>query len=162
MNPRDAGARKGDGAAAEITRPATTSFRRRPVRPRIRLLAAPVLLGLVFIAGAGLTAGAGVGAYTPRVLMVDNDGGFTPGDPGTGQWGFSPAHITVMQGETIVFDNPAGNFRPHTVTSITWSGTAPTRTLESGTRFDSSPTRDALVTPGGSFALSTAELEAGH
>lgn len=67
-----------------------------------------------------------------------------------------------MKGEKITFDNPAGNNRPHTVTSITWSGTAPTRTLESGTKFDSSPTLEMRITPGNSFTLDTTDLDAGN
>ena len=132
------------------------------MRIAARVLVVPALLGLILLAGTGLHAGSGVGAYTPRVVMIDNDGSFQPGDPGTGLWGFSPAHITVMQGEQIVFDNPASNFRPHTVTSISWSGMAPTRVLESGTQFDSSPTREMLVQVGQSWTLDTTNLGPAH
>lgn len=132
------------------------------MRPSVRLLIAPLLLGVVLVAGYGVHAYTSAGAYTPRVTIIDNDGTFAPGDPGTGMWGFAPAHLTVTRGESIVFDNPQGNFRPHTVTSITWSGQAPTRTLESGRLFDSSPTRETLVMPGQSFTLDTSSLDPGH
>ena len=128
-----------------------------PVRPAVRWLAVPVVLGLALVAGSGVLAQQPSGPPAPRVVMFDNNGTFAPGDPATGQWTFVPAHITVSRGETITFDNPAGNFRPHTVTSITWEGQAPTRTLASGARFDSSPTRETLIMPGGSFTLDTGE-----
>lgn len=132
------------------------------MRPVVRLLVVPLLLGFALVVGSGALAQQPSGPPAPRVLMFDNGGTFAPGDPATGQWTYVPAHITVTRGETITFDNPAGNFRPHTVTSITWEGQAPTRTLISGARFDSSPTREALIMPGGSFALDTTDLEPGH
>jgi plastocyanin len=100
--------------------------------------------------------------YQPRVTIIDNDGTFAPGDPGTGQWGYAPAHITVAKGESIVFNNPTGNFRPHTVTSITWTGAFPNRTLAPGALFNSSPDTASILMPGQSFTLSTADLEPGH
>jgi plastocyanin len=124
------------------------------------LLVVPLLLGVVLTVGAGVRAHNQAGAATPRVGIVDNDGSNPPPNlEATGYWGFFPHHITVTKGESITFDNPAGNFRPHTVTSITWEGTAPTRTLASGARFDSSPTREMLVMPGSSFTLDTTDLE---
>lgn len=132
------------------------------MRSVVRFLMAPLVLGAVLAAGYGVHAYTSAGAYTPRVTVIDNDGTFMPGDPGTGQWSFAPAHLTVAKGESITFDNPQGNFRPHTVTSITWSGMAPTRTLESGKAFDSSPTRETLLMPGQSYNLDTSAMDAGH
>src|SRR5207249_4883363 len=57
---------------------------------------------------------------------------------------------------------PAGNTYPHTVTSITWTGMAPTRTLTSGLLFDSSPTREQYLLPGDSFTLDTTTLDPGQ
>ena len=130
----------------------------------LRMAAVLVVAGLVLVAGLGLSvrAGDGAGLQAARVQMVDNAGTFAPGDPLTGQWGFAPAHITVQQGDAIVFENPAGNFRPHTVTSITAGGTPIARTLESGTVFDSSPTQDTLIAPGQSWTLDTSGLAPGH
>lgn len=132
------------------------------MRSIVRVLMAPLVLGAVLAAGYGVHAYTSAGAYSPRVTLVDNDGSFSPGDPGTGLWGFAPAHLTVAKGETITFDNPQANFRPHTITSITWEGTAPTRTLTSAKAFDSSPTREALVMPGQSFKLDTSDMDPGH
>jgi plastocyanin len=129
----------------------------------VRLLVAPAVLGLAFAVGSGVRAQQPPPApFAPRVMMVDNNGSFSPGDPGTGQWSFAPAHITVTKGDKITFVNPASNFRPHAVTSITATGMAPTRTLESAKLFDSSPTREMLIMPGSSFELDTSSLDPGH
>jgi plastocyanin len=116
---------------------------------------AALLSLLVAVTGLG---GGHVAAYTPRVLMVDNDAPFAPaGNPGLGLWGFAPAHLAVYQGEALVFENPATNKRPHTVTSLTWGGTPTARTLESGTLFDST-----IVMPGNTFTLDTTPLPPGQ
>lgn len=132
------------------------------MRTAIRSIVAAFLFGLVLAGGSGFAAHQTATAYTPRVIMIDNDGTFTPGDEGTGMWGYSPAHLSILQGEPIVFDNPASNFRPHNVVSITYSGDAFARVLESGSRFNSSPTRETLVTPGNSWTLDTTDLGPGH
>lgn len=98
----------------------------------------------------------------PRVTIYDTNVNFTAGNPAEGEWGFAPAHIAVPQGTQIEFDNPASNNFPHTVTSIAWSGTAPDRTLDSGTQFNSSPTKDAYIMPGGSYILDTSTLDPGQ
>lgn len=132
---------------------------RVPIRPVL----ASLLVGGALATMAGVHARQLATAYTPRVTIVQNDSGFTPADAeGLGQWSFAPAHMTVTQGEQIEFDNPATSTVPHTVTSITWSGMAPTRTLASGEKFDSSPTRDLLIMPGQSWMLDTSTLDPGQ
>jgi plastocyanin len=137
---------------------------RIPVRVPVRLAA---LTGLVAAVALGAAASAtaqqpAAQPFQPRVAIVDNNGGFAPGDPGTGMWGFMPSHVTVSKGQTIVFDNPAGNFRPHSVTSVTVNGPTFDKVLEAGAKFDSSPTREQLLQPGSSFTLDTTMLDAGH
>jgi plastocyanin len=136
---------------------------RFPVRVPARLAG---LAGLTtaIVLGVSATASAQQPSAPPqpRVLIVDNNGGFSPGETGTGMWGYAPAHLAVQQGQTVVFDNPAGNFRPHSVTSISLNGPVAERRLEAGMKFDSSPTRDELLQPGSSFTLDTAMLEPGH
>lgn len=125
------------------------------VRARRPLVAVVLLSLLVAVTGA---RSASVTAYTPRVLMVDNDAPFAPpGDPGLGLWGFAPAHLSVYQGQPLVFENPAANKRPHTVTSLTWSGPPTARTLELGTLFDSK-----VLMPGETFTLDTTPLTPGQ
>ena len=58
--------------------------------------------------------------------------------------------------------NPASNKRPHSVTSISLGGMPFENSLVAGARFDSSPTREALVTPGNSWVLDTSGLDAGN
>jgi plastocyanin len=99
---------------------------------------------------------------THRVVISDNGGSFMPGDPATGQWAFAPGHIQVTKGQSIEFVNPAGNAQPHTVTSITWSGRPPNRTLTHGAAFDSSPTVMDILRPGNSWTLDTSSLDAGQ
>mgnify|MGYP001292099372 CR=1 FL=1 len=132
---------------------------RVPIRPVL----ASLLVGGALATMAGARAQRPATAFTPRVTVVQNDSGLTPTDAeGLGQWTFAPAHLTVTQGEPIEFDNPATSTAPHTVTSITWSGMAPTRTLASGEKFDSSPTRDLLIMPGQSWTLDTSTLDPGQ
>jgi plastocyanin len=116
---------------------------------------------LAAVCGAIFALAQQTGTTVPalRVLIYDNGGTFMPGDPDTGEWGFTPNHIQVTRGEAIEFANPAGNARPHTVTSITWSGQPPMRTLTHGEAFDSSPTREEVLMPGSSWTLDTSSLE---
>ena len=116
---------------------------------------------------AALTFGAqaqqpGPAVATNRVLIYDNGGTFMAGDEYTGEWGFMPHHIAVTKGESIEFVNPAGNARPHTVTSITASGQPPNRVLSHGTAFDSSPTQADVLRPGSAWTLDTSNLDAGQ
>jgi plastocyanin len=112
---------------------------------------------------AGVRAQRHATAFTPRVTIIQNDAQFSPADAeGVGQWSYAPDHLAVMQGEQIEFDNPATNSFPHTVTSITWTGMAPARTLASGQAFDSSPTRETYIQPGQSWTLDTSTLMPGQ
>jgi len=122
-----------------------------------------------FVVGGALLAASGAGAhhaavaFNQRVVIYDNGAQFNAADAEyLGEWGFTPGHIAVTKGETIEFVNAGGNARPHTVTSISATGMAPTRTLESGSKFDSSPTRDALIMPGTSWMLDTSTLDPGQ
>ncbi|MBI2762056.1 MAG: hypothetical protein HYX51_11600, partial [Chloroflexi bacterium] len=70
----------------------------------VRRLAVRGALGLFVAASVVLGIGAqasSVSGATPRVVIVDNDGGFMPGESATGQWGFAPAHIEVVKGAQI-------------------------------------------------------------
>ena len=144
----------------------------RFIRSIGRRAVARAAVGLVVAGTFAFGAGAHVevrhgatvaGAAAPaRVLMYDNGGTFSPGDVDTGMWTYTPNHMVVAKGDPIEFINPAGNARPHTVTSIAASGTAPTRTLASGTLFDSSPTREAFITPGSTWTLDTSSLDPGQ
>jgi plastocyanin len=129
--------------------------------------AAVVLAGAVVLGGHTLlhtsaTVQAQAVKDAPRVTIYDSNVNFTAGNPAEGEWGFAPVHIAVTQGTPIQFDNPASNNFPHTVTSIGWSGTAPDRTLTSGVQFNSSPTKDAYIMPGGTFTLDTSALDPGQ
>ncbi len=132
------------------------------MRRPLRFLVVPAVMALVLLTATGHSTRTAAGLATPRVVIVDNDGTFQPGDAATGMWGYAPAHIGVTKGEKITFDNPASNNRPHAITSISWTGNFAERKLESATQFDSSPTREALITPGNSFVLDTAEMNPGH
>jgi plastocyanin len=94
-----------------------------------------------------------------HVMMVDNDAQPYPAAVGVGYYAFAPVHITVAQGQQIVFDNPSTNLRPHTVTSLSWTGRSPYRDLQVGTAFDSSPATDDVITPGSSWTLDTSALD---
>ena len=89
-------------------------------------------------------------AYSPMVTMIDNDAP-TPNqsiDAGQGYWGYGPSLVHVKKGEQIAFHNPSTNKRPHSVTSISLGSTPFENGLVAGAKFDSSPTRETLVTPG--------------
>jgi plastocyanin len=134
-------------------------------RRTVRTLLTAAVAGLLLTTGLALHVGAqqpGPMVATNRVLIYDNGGTFMPGDPATGQWTFAPHHVEVTQGDSIEFVNPEGNARPHTVTSITWSGQPPNRMLAHGTAFDSSPTMADIIRPGNTFTLDTSELMPGQ
>jgi plastocyanin len=98
-----------------------------------------------------------------RVTIVDSNVAFdATGIEKEGYWGFGPQHIDVHQGDQIEFDNPASNNYSHTVTSITWGGSPTARTLDSGTAFNSSPTSEESIMPGGSWMLDTTSLKPGQ
>lgn len=104
-------------------------------------------------------------AYSPMVTMLDNDAPpVSQGiDPGQAYWGYGPQLVHVKKGEQVTFVNPASNKRPHSVTSISLgAGPFEDGTLKAGARFDSSPTRETLVTPGNSWVLDTATIDAGN
>lgn len=134
------------------------------MRQIIRAAAALGLAGGVLAGGLAFQGSTEVRAQvaTRHVTIFDNGGSFAPGDANTGEWGYAPMHLGVTKGETIRFSNPASNTRPHTVTSITWSGTAFERALESGTKFNSSPDQASLLQPGSEWSLDTTEMDAGH
>jgi plastocyanin len=85
-------------------------------------------------------------------------------DPAQGRWRFDPGNVEVRQGEQIVFQSPPGNHHGHTVTSLVRVGGPfpdPVQ-LRGGTLFDSSPTNDTVIQPGGSFPLDTSRLNPGN
>jgi plastocyanin len=133
------------------------------MRSRLQVLVASALIGLV-LGGVALSAPGNAGAATPRVTMIDNDGLPTSQgvDPWTGWWGFAPNHITVSQGEGVVFDNPASNKRPHNVISIHNSGNATAPVLASGEKFSTGLAAENRLMPGASWTLDTAGIEPGH
>ena len=132
----------------------------------MRFLVRPLGLMPAFALAAGLLwfgAVSTAGAATPTVTMYDNDapGPGTGFDPAQGWWGFSPMHIELTQGETILFKNPTGN-KPHTVTSIQLGGSPFENQLIAGGKFDSSPSREALVMGGSEWRLDTSTLDPGN
>jgi plastocyanin len=121
---------------------------------------------LLALAGAALwVATSGVAtAQGPMVMFVDNDAP-TPNqaiDERQSAWGFGPSHLVVKKGDQVTFMNPAENKRPHSATSITLSGGPFDGSLAMGAKFDSSPSREALVTPGNSWMLDTGTLDPGN
>lgn len=122
-----------------------------------------LVLSVVGAAVADRSVGSGgASAYQPRVVIYDNDA-TTARREGRHflEWGFAPNQLIVMPGDVILFENPATNSLPHAVTSITWRGVGAERTLESGTRFNSSPTVETLMKPGESWRLDTAGFAPG-
>jgi plastocyanin len=131
----------------------------RVLRPLGLALGLVLTLGVVWAADATRAI-----AYAPTVTMIDNDAP-TPNqgiDMGQAYWGYGPQLVHVKKGEQVTFMNPASNRRPHSVTSISLGGMPFENSLVAGARFDSSPTREALVTPGNSWMLDTAGLDAGN
>jgi plastocyanin len=96
------------------------------------------------------------------IMIVDMEAPGVPGNPEQGSWGFSPFHVNAVKGDTIMFMQGENAFRPHTVTSITWSGQAPTRELASAKTFDSSPSQAEYLQKGMSWTLDTSALDPGQ
>jgi plastocyanin len=134
------------------------------MRRLIRTVLAPAALAVVLAGGVAYTAYAQMPAppFQQRVTMIDNNAPTMGITAGRGEWGFAPSHVTVRRGESIVFDNPSTNFRPHSVTSISWSGTFANRVLESGKQFDSSPSAMELMMPGSTYTVETINLDPGY
>ncbi|MCC7369792.1 MAG: cupredoxin domain-containing protein [Chloroflexi bacterium] len=127
-----------------------------------RLAFVPALVVAVGVAWAASTSVAT--AYTPSVTMLDNDAP-TPNqgiDPGQNHWGYGPSELIVKKGEQVTFYNPPTNKRPHSVTSISLGTTPFENGLVAGAKFDSSPSRETLVTPGNSWVLDTATVDPGN
>ena len=128
------------------------------MRSVICFLAVPVVAGSL-LAGVALGASREVRAESPQVMMVDNDGPLPRDgiDPRTGDWGFSPYHLTVTVGDQVTFMNPAGNRRPHDVFSLSASGTPAQVTWEVGARFGSGNSPDTLLRPEGATKPDSSE-----
>jgi plastocyanin len=131
------------------------------MRVRFVLVAAVVAAA---VAGGSLSASGSASAATPRVLMYDNDGPLPNQgvDFWTGHWSFEPKHVTVLQGEQVVFDNPAGNTRPHNVVSIGSPGQPFPPAMEAGAAFSSGLTRESILRPGSTWTLDTSAVAPGH
>lgn len=130
-----------------------------------RLLASFILAG--FMASGWIALAQPLaGASDHRVTIYDTTSPpYRPLDPETGFWGFGPSHITVVQGDKIVFDNPSTNSQPHTVTSLVFSqgDNGNFTNVAAGTLFDSSPgDRDTRIAPGSSWTLDTSTLQPGQ
>ena len=127
----------------------------------------PWAIGAALVLAVGVVSAASATvatAYTPTVTMIDNDSQ-TPNqaiEMGQAYWGYGPDILHVKKGEQVVFNNPATNRRPHSVTSISLGGMPFENNLAAGAKFDSSPTREQLVTPGNSWTLDTNSLDAGN
>lgn len=137
------------------------------MRKLARFGAAAVLLSFVGIAVGGHGARSVAHAQTVKniahVAIIDSAVTFdAAGIEYEGAWGFGPEHVQVTQGEPIEFDSSSSNNYPHTVTSITWSGTPNDRTLISGAAFNSTPSADMRLMPGSSFTLDTSSLNPGQ
>lgn len=129
------------------------------LRPWAIVAVLVLAIGIVSVANATVAT-----AYQPTVTMVDNDSQ-TPNqaiEMGQAYWGYGPNILHVKKGESVLFVNPATNKRPHSVTSISLGGMPFENNLAAGARFDSSPTREQLVTPGNSWTLDTNGIDAGN
>jgi plastocyanin len=127
------------------------------------LIGLPIAVLAVGLAGQLLSGTAA--AVSPMVTLYDNDApsSATRFDPAQGWWGFAPFHVEVKRGEPVLFNNPPTNRFAHTVTSFARSGaTSYDNEMTAGSRFDSSPSRDAVIQPGQSWTLETATLDQGH
>ncbi len=85
-------------------------------------------------------------------------------DPDQWKWFFAPDRLVVTRGEKVEFYNQGGNDHPHTVTSLERVGNpfaSPVQVV-AGRVFDSSPTPDKLIQPGGEFVLDTRTLAPGN
>jgi plastocyanin len=130
----------------------------------MRFLVGPIglvpLLALALAVAVSITTAA---AATPTVTIYDNDApvpsaGF---DEAQAHWGFSPTTMHVKKGDVVLFKNAAGT-KPHTVTSIDRPSSPFDGQTTVGTAFDSSPSREALITAGSEWRLDTGGLEPGH
>lgn len=128
----------------------------------VRLI--PVAALALAVATFWLVEAAPVDAGTPSVTILDNDGavGQQGFDPVTGYWGYGPTHVIVTKGMAVTFNSPATNKRPHSVTDIRAGESPFGESILAGSRFDSSPTREALIMPGNSWTLDTSNLDPGH
>jgi plastocyanin len=127
-------------------------------------------LKVAYSAAAALALAATTGlSFTPTasadditVMIVDMEAPGVPGNPEQGSWGYSPFHVNAMKGDMITFMQGENAFRPHTVTSITWTGQAPARELASAKTFDSSPSQAEYLQKGMSWTLDTSSLDPGQ
>ncbi|MFN0073995.1 MAG: hypothetical protein ACKVVP_21155 [Chloroflexota bacterium] len=117
---------------------------------------------LALSASLNLVGAPATSAEEIMVMIVDQEAPQTPGNAAQGAWGYAPFNVSAVKGDTIKFMQGENAFRPHTVTSITWTGQAPTRELASAKTFDSSPTRETYMNKGDSWVLDTATLDPGQ
>lgn len=126
---------------------------------------AGIVLTIGLLVGVGWSyAASPARADSTMVMFVDNDAPpVTQGiDAKQSAWGYSPTQIVVKQGDAITFMNPAEGKRPHSVTSLSLAGANFENGVAAGAKFDSSPSRETLVTPGNSWTLDTATLDPGN
>jgi plastocyanin len=108
-----------------------------------------------------LTSGGEASAQGARVTIKDTDAlspqqGF---DPDQGRWRFEAPVKLVKQGDEVVFQSPANNHFPHTVTNLARTSspiTVPV-SFSAGGVFDS-----GLIQPGQSYTLDTSKLSPGN
>lgn len=135
------------------------------MRILVRSFAALVLAALMF-SGWSALAQPRAGAANNEVTIYDTTSPpYRPLDGETGTWGYGPSHLTVTQGDQIVFNNPSTNTQAHTVTSLAFSSGSDGNftNVAIGTEFDSSPGgRDARLAPGTSWTLDTSTLTPGQ
>jgi plastocyanin len=123
------------------------------------------VLSLALVVGIGWTMSASpVHADAQTVKFVDNDAPAVNQsiDAKQSQWGYGPTQIVVTKGDMVTFENPSEGKRPHTVTSLSLAGPNFENGMAAGAKFDSSPSRDTLVTPGNSWSLDTSTLDPGN
>src|SRR5688572_20893857 len=102
---------RGVGAVASACGGALMRF----VRPLGLVLVLVLTLGVAWVVDVTSAT-----AYSPSVTMIDNDSQ-TPNqaiEMGQAYWGYGPDILHVKKGEQVMFNNPATNKRPHSVTSI--------------------------------------------
>jgi plastocyanin len=126
---------------------------------------AAFVLAIAVLGGVGwLYIASPARADSPTVVFVDNDA--PPVNQGIdakqSAWGYGPTQIVVTKGEMVTFMNPADNKRPHSVTSLSLAGPNFENGMAAGAKFDSSPSRETLVTPGNSWTLDTGTLDPGN
>ena len=125
---------------------------------RLSLIASSLSVATVGL--VGMTSAAN--AAEIMVHIVDMEAPGVAGNPAQGSWGYSPFHVDAVKGDTVMFMQSENAFRPHTVTSVSWSGQAPTRELHSAKNFDSSPSQAEYLQKGMSWTLDTSTLDPGH